>query len=103
MTHTPGPWRVTADGYIAGQGFVPIRTPYRENAFKDGPARSGHPEAEVQANARLIAAAPELLEALEACLDAIGSWEPEEDPYYVTMARAAIAKARENPRFELGE
>lgn len=64
--HTPGPWTATEEGKVAqvGGGFVPIRTPFRADAFVDGPNRSDHPEEELSANARLIAAAPELLAAL---------------------------------------
>lgn len=48
-------------------------------------------ESEVKANARLIAAAPELLEA---CQSICGVFEGQEDvPRYVAKARAAIAKA----------
>lgn len=56
---------------------------------------------ECEANARLIAAAPELLEALQGFLDMYvrlvnndgsGACDPEYDPH-VIAARAAIAKA----------
>lgn len=96
--HTPGPWATDAVG---------------EYVFADG---GSHPVAQVRgyghyckmfgdeeqavnrmsANARLIAAAPELLEALESLYsrvrkdkDAKKWWEYEQK-----MARAAIAKAR---------
>lgn len=62
--HTPGPWRVETeetvsvrdrkDGSVATLGWLSNRMA--------GPRRSSQ---EVQANARLIAAAPELLEALK--------------------------------------
>ena len=54
---------------------------------------------EARANARLIAAAPELLEALKAMLshtaelDPMQGYRPEEDSSAVKQARAAIAKA----------
>lgn len=54
--HTKGPWRVTADGFIASSGFVPIRTPFREDAFKTGPGRSDHSDELLDANARRIVA-----------------------------------------------
>ena len=44
--------------------------------------------AEREANARLIAAAPDLLEALEWAVD-----NPHDDAYWISQARAAIAKA----------
>lgn len=54
--HTKEPWRVTPDGHIASKGFVPIRTPFREDAFKDGPNRSDHSDELLLANARRIVA-----------------------------------------------
>ena len=62
--HTPGPWHATPAGHIASanHGFVPLLTPFRAGVHKD---RFGNPTPEVLANARLIAAAPELLKALE--------------------------------------
>jgi len=43
---------------------------------------------EIAANARLISAAPELLEALKWAVD-----NPNDDAYWIEQARAAIAKA----------
>lgn len=54
--HTKEPWRVTADGFIASSGFVPVRTPFREDAFKPGPGRSDHSDELLGANARRIVA-----------------------------------------------
>jgi hypothetical protein len=74
MTHTPGPW-VTADTKFAGG----IRTEV-EAAGECGPicacirtlnARKVRSWDEVDANAKLIAAAPELLAALKQCREAL--------------------------------
>ena len=89
--HTPGPWRVKKrkmDARIFGNvDGGPIATVHYviENASNP------HDEA----NARLIAAAPELLEALE-LLVAQEDWYREEVPPEspVGKAYAAIAKAR---------
>ena len=85
--HTPGPWVVKS----ARSGF------YIESQFDvivdslDEFGRYGAIDDE--ANARLIAAAPELLEALEGCIDLMdngGTWSLEDQ----AAARAAIAKAK---------
>ncbi len=95
--HTPGPW-------IADLGEA-----YRVRAQQDGGQvaimmslkgqhglagrRSGD---EVAANARLIAAAPDLLEALIAItnqLERIGDTREHKDGAFIRDARAAIAKA----------
>ena len=55
--HTPGPW--TQDKYGA------VITPNGRILVTDGVAFSGQSTPETKANARLIAAAPELLEALK--------------------------------------
>lgn len=70
--HTPGPWRLkmtSSDWFkpLANGQFVDLRD---------------------AANARLIAAAPELLEALEAALHNDGGYHAWKE-----QARAAIAKA----------
>jgi hypothetical protein len=58
MTHTPGPWHVTEDGHI-DSSFGAIA----EIVGVD------NPDDETLPNARLIAAAPDLLEALEGMLE----------------------------------
>jgi len=85
MNHTPGPW--TADWDDDGQWYVNIGGCYTSgNAL-----RGDSGECIESANARLIAAAPDLLEA---CLDARG-WFPINGPAAKTRAKldAAIAKA----------
>lgn len=65
MTHTPGPWTCrTKDGcisrYVEGNGITVAEV------WSDGTSDDG---AEFAANARLIAAAPDLLAALQPLLD----------------------------------
>lgn len=86
IEHTPGPWvKGTLELVgINGQKVV----------VSDGPSfgsKSQWPEAE--ANARLICAAPDLLEALEYCLDCLGD-EFALPSDCQSTARAAIARAR---------
>ena len=99
--HTPGPWGVWS---IGGHQVV------TDNALGRHLARIGHlativnGEPEHEASARLIAAAPELLDALEeslALLDEAYTWNSKHGdnlwrdyPRVQNNARAAIAKAR---------
>jgi hypothetical protein len=86
-THTPAPWRVEGrkvhganTGHIISHGI---------NSHGDGP--NGYvcdTDGTTDADARLIAAAPELLEALEYLLEACIA-----NPDAKSKARAAIAKA----------
>ena len=89
--HTPGPWAVVA----SWEDYM-VEAPNKEEIiFQDGPYQTPSIK---EANARLIAAAPDLLEALLECLqhlerddqhiDALG-WKM---PHY-TKACDAIAKA----------
>lgn len=96
--HTPGPWIVASDetvtvrdaqdGGIASCGWLKSRL--------TGPRRTS---AEVHANARLISAAPDLLEALRAFVEdgfSLHEVERRTDPgtyAAIVKARAAIAKA----------
>lgn len=61
--HTPGPWSVYAPQF----GFSAITEPDGKLIFglAAGNAKERRGEAECAANARLIAAAPDMLEALE--------------------------------------
>ena len=81
--HTPGPWRPlpAMDGHIEAKCGL-IAKAYRDSIDAD--------DLPVEANARLIAAAPEMLEALEA----IASPLLRDIPHDVReIARAVIAKA----------
>ena len=86
--HTPGPWKVFADGAIdVGSGFMP----FGGCGCCGSPWINGKTPDERNANARLIAAAPDLLDALRGMLN-IGETKAE---YDAAMQRAvdAIAKA----------
>lgn len=89
---TPGPWRP-----VFGNGLLSVSVQSadtfvcqlaRSPAIRDG---------EAEANARLIAAAPELLAV---CETLIARWESDNVPpaeklsYCVAMLRAAVAKAK---------
>jgi len=107
--HTPGPWEVTHSGnkddfrgqwtWINAEGgtvaqVFPCGNPQR--AFKS-PELSDLPEPSNgrigQANARLIAAAPELLEALEDCCKALPTKAPEYKRAMEAIAKATGAQA----------
>lgn len=89
--HTPGPWQV-----IPSWGDWTIEGPNKEEIiFQDGPYQT--PTIKLE-NARLIAAAPDLLEALDAMLGYTADLNPmqgfdEYDHEAVKQARAAIKKA----------
>jgi hypothetical protein len=95
--HTPGPWSFYDDSNNGKTNRVEIV------AIGKTVARIYHSvPAEDLPNARLIAAAPELLEALNAMINHYtslinsgdaGNWDPEEESE-VIAARAAIAKAQ---------
>ena len=106
--HTPGPWRLTESGdaiVSADGGTLIVET--GQDYWKNLEAAAAGASSDiakrhlpqVRANARLIAAAPELLEALRACdlfLTAHGQgWfnASNEGRNAWKMARAAIAKA----------
>lgn len=94
--HTPGPWWLQADG----AGWYVECTPERGHSVAYVRAEAGEddpdtPDAEKEANARLIAAAPDLLEALWAMVTSFHAVEYMEPHMQEAsnMARAAIAKA----------
>lgn len=104
VKHTEGPW------YFDGHGAIWRRTPsdLYENGGEvagDRPIATvhigwhhdgaiGYP---VEANARLMAAAPELLEALERAVTSMQDSGYPNSHVAVRAARAAIAKARGEP------
>ena len=97
VKHTPGPWTVTADG----AGWYIEATPERGHslAFIASPEFQEEPDtsaSEAEANASLIAAAPDLLEALQWLVDILPDPDLDNDELQRTWtrrARAAIAKA----------
>lgn len=100
VQHTPGPWEVSAErgilpGYVAISSFEPARNGCQSWIGLAHVAIRDEGEAEInpvgEANARLIAAAPQLLEALKELL-AHASFVGIA-PHYAALARAAIAEA----------
>lgn len=97
MTHTPGPWRLDnniAYGWKTNPFSITVRKRgVHSTTVANIPAKQTISRDEAEANARLIAAAPELLEALKDMLDGhedacTGYGEGAAD-----KARVAIAKA----------
>ena len=90
--HTPGPWvwEHWQMGLTAQNGTSVL-------AYYDyeGMSLHGKTEDEHEANAHLIAAAPDLLEALEAI---VATWDGPKYNHFmadnIDLARAAIAKAK---------
>lgn len=91
--HTPGPWFVFGNGHCVGGPVGPLGN--SSGAAEAGVALCGmqlRTPKEAAANARLIAAAPELLEALIA-LTTPGEARDTSIASNYAKARAAIAKA----------
>ena len=83
--HTKGPWKAVRT--VAPKGWVIGR---EDGLYDIAIVRDGSALEDNQANARLIAAAPDLLEALEDVRHNVDSDEPE----MWHRVNAAIAKAR---------
>ena len=86
--HTPGPWiyAIPGDSFVASDSGLICRRP----AVSGG----GSAPSNWEANARLIAAAPDLLEALKACDEAMAYMSEYDIPITLpAQVRAAIAKA----------
>jgi len=93
--HTPGPWEIKAHSdpcyrYISAPKHIALaQVVWRVEEEDRSPA--------CEANAHLIAAAPDLLEALEELVDLFGglvSGEYPPDGFTTQPARDAIAKAK---------
>ena len=86
--HTPGPWRVTTAKVMAenGRAICLIENRKLHEGFQES-----------SANARIIAAAPDLLDALQRFVTACDAYLPEPTHQafcgLFASARAAIAKA----------
>ena len=91
--HTPGPWELARNDQHAGS----IATLYGcEGGYIEVWTTKWPAGVNQEANARLIAAAPELLEALQSIVDdhefCGNSWGDRREAWIAT-ARAALAKA----------
>lgn len=92
--HTPGKWRVCTLAHPEDRTVV-VYGPSFSDPVATGIARAGIDASEAHANARLIAAAPDLLAALKALLvlaDEHGWGGSAWDDGWID-ARAAISKA----------
>jgi hypothetical protein len=97
--HTPGPWLTDRNNVHTGQ-IATIHHCLNNSwveVWTDKWAQTGLGEEEQEANARLIAAAPELLEALTECMADADGYEQRTGKKLVgswpAKARAAIIKA----------
>lgn len=96
--HTPGPWAIR-EGYGLlkaevgphGRAVATVWTKQMPSGKEDQKEPVAWPEGE--ANARLISAAPELLEAAEEALGALNGAEHALPGYVVVALERAIAKA----------
>jgi len=88
MAHTPGPWRFAQDG----------REPYWnvDMPMQDGSPGYGFANAMVyttEEDARLIAAAPDLLAACHKLIDSDAAVEEDERKHQLLLAKLLAAKA----------
>lgn len=87
MAHTPGPWFVDEHG-VSSKAVLGIARVYHAATREEWSGSDFATSSHCEANARLMAAAPELLEALELMFD-----ENISGAFSEKKARAAIAKA----------
>lgn len=97
MSHTPGPWKVDEDGFVwgccPGPAFMKTAHFLVAEVRGWGYLQYRADGEQIQAgNARLIAAAPELYEALENLLGFL--FHGKKDRQAILRAKAALAKAR---------
>jgi hypothetical protein len=89
MSHTPGPWKV-AENLFGNTASYEVYANVETKSGKGGYTRICQiTPRDQKANARLIAAAPEMLEALENCLGFVVA-----HPQLTEDLRNLIAKAR---------
>ena len=89
--HTPGPWYAT--GKLTRYVEARIDGGLIQEVAACGPTKAdGGYGPQQEANARLIAAAPELLEALTDCVEHM-HWTQPQGEAALKKAKAAIAKA----------
>ena len=91
--HTPGPWILGDENNQHAEILIGDLVANIDRQDRYGLHMACSRE-EMLANARLIISAPDLLEALESCLDVFINQGWDDDLIAAKKARAAIAKAK---------
>lgn len=91
--HTPGPWHVVPYGDGNQKVVCSDEAGNWRIAFMATSSGSREELAEIKANARLIAAAPELLEALKDLVTSVEALRVVGLDKEIELARAALSKA----------
>lgn len=96
--HTPAPWHFIGDSLTHRQFdiYAPTQAPKQHVCTVNNLSveKLYQRDAGVAlANTRLIASAPDLLDALQGLLQYTGGWDLTDPTHPVVIARAAIAKA----------
>lgn len=97
--HTPGPWTL-------GKGTVRVRTESKTlicECYTTGNAIRFPSKEQREANARLISAAPEMLEALEACKELVEKIDMQHRTAETHHALTAIYSSIRKATFKGGE
>lgn len=105
--HTPGPWKAQRDiRHWSNDGALTsgspkawaVYGPYRVCAIESGIGIAWNRDAEAEANARLIAAAPTLLAALQTVMaESDGGWRREHPTAKIVAAAIAAALPPADP------
>jgi hypothetical protein len=99
MSHTPGPWayaleyghNITEPPRITTVGRCANYVIGLPSDYPGGNYRDGDPSGDEESDARLMAAAPELLAALKLATEGLRIWSPADA--HITQFDALIAKA----------
>ena len=97
MSHTPGPWTAAADKTLEGLNVYAINGPGVCGWVADVNRAAWQKSSE--ANAKLIAAAPDLLEALQGLLNVVQRTPAAQDGFNLI----SISRARDAIRTALGD
>lgn len=92
--HTPGPWKI-GGGLIYAEGVnAPVEIATVHSYCRDNLRRHSPAQTIADSNARLIAAAPELIDALRECVNALANGRDAETRRHAAqIAVDAIDKA----------
>ena len=102
VAHTPGPWHINAIFPSEEHTFIPtVSISAFDTEFETDVRLADIPDVETEdseymANARLMSAAPELLEALKECLPNTPGWNAADfaGRPWLSKAQTAISKAQ---------